>query len=855
MLNKIKFKTMKKLFLLSILAISLASSITIAQTNVLPGNVSGTWTKAGSPYNIEGNINIPNDSILIIQPGVIIIFQNKFHFDVEGCLLAVGTNSDSIIFTSADTTNGWRGIHFGNTAITNDTSKIKYCKFQYGKATGTSPYSNGGAMCFNNFSKALINNCLITNCFASGYGGGIYCTSSSPIISNNYITNNKSGYGIIQCDSGSSPYINNNIFSNNKSIYQGAIVSYNSSAFIINNTIMNNKGDGIFCYEDKGLIQSNTIIHNSKYGLELYYSSLTIDKNNISKNFECGIYLYNEGGNTKVNISNNKITYNSTTENGGGIYIIGGSGIITINNNMITNNSASSNGGGIYCFEGILNMINNLISNNTATSGGGIYRSRLTGNIINNTITNNSATEGGALYCISSSPSVKNSILWGNTATSGSQVFLFDETSDPNFINCDIQAGKSAFELNFNNFTGNYISNIDTIPQFVLPSEGSGINFVSENFDWSLQKSSLCIDSGDTAQIDTSLKDIEGNNRISVCLIDIGAYEYQKGLPLALALTISNPILCNGNATGVIKANTSGGNAAYKYLWNNGGIKDSIADLIAGNYSLTVSDTISGCQINKNITITQPDILTIDAGADKTIICGGKIQFDYPITNYTGSGILSYSWLPKEGLDSAKLAQPTSEIISDKTYTLSISTPNACVATDSVKVTVYPLRVNSGADKTIVCGGKIQFDNPITNYTSSGILSYSWLPKEGLDSAKLAQPTAEVTKTISYKLTVTTSNGCIANDSIVVFYNQCTNIEKINNMSVLFYPNPANDKLYFKETNYSNSVIKIFDLQGKQVLYQQLKTPLIDISNISKGIYTIKLINADIVKTAKFIKE
>ncbi|GAF97593.1 unnamed protein product, partial [marine sediment metagenome] len=62
-----------KIFLLFTLLIVITSSY--AQTPVPPGNVSGTWTPAGSPYQINGEITIPNDSVLIIAPGTYVEFQ------------------------------------------------------------------------------------------------------------------------------------------------------------------------------------------------------------------------------------------------------------------------------------------------------------------------------------------------------------------------------------------------------------------------------------------------------------------------------------------------------------------------------------------------------------------------------------------------------------------------------------------------------------------------------------------------------------------------------------------------------------------------------------------------------------
>ncbi|MFA5781034.1 MAG: right-handed parallel beta-helix repeat-containing protein, partial [Bacteroidales bacterium] len=210
---------MKKTLFFAILALSINA---IAQTNVPGGNVSGTWTIAGSPYLIQGSIQILNDSTLTIEPGVTVNFQGTYKMYVQGRVIAIGTAKDTIIFTSANPTNGWRGIRFDNTPATNDTSKLIYCKVQYGRATGTGNDARGGALYFENFSKAIISNCLITNNSSNAFGGGICCSDySSPTISNNIISNNTASDNSIWGNGGgiccyfSSPTISNNNISNN----------------------------------------------------------------------------------------------------------------------------------------------------------------------------------------------------------------------------------------------------------------------------------------------------------------------------------------------------------------------------------------------------------------------------------------------------------------------------------------------------------------------------------------------------------------------------------------------------------------------------------------------------------------
>lgn len=76
-----------------------------------------------------------------------------------------------------------------------------------------------------------------------------------------------------------------------------------------------------------------------------------------------------------------------------------------------------------------------------------------------------------------------------------------------------------------------------------------------------------------------------------------------------------------------------------------------------------------------------------------------------------------------------------------------------------------------------------------------------------------------------------------------------------NSSEVTVYPSPAKDKLFI--INHKSSLVKvtIFDLQGKQVIRTELVSGPIDMSEISKGIYIVKIIDAGKIITRKIIKE
>ena len=118
--------------------------------SVVSGNAKGIWTFSQSPYIVNGTITIEENDTLIVEPGVKILFNGYYRLNVNGALMAVGTSTDSIIFDYFGHTsgNGWWGINLFNK---HTISRIEYCKIQH---------VDGGL-------------------------GTIYCSSSSPIISNN----------------------------------------------------------------------------------------------------------------------------------------------------------------------------------------------------------------------------------------------------------------------------------------------------------------------------------------------------------------------------------------------------------------------------------------------------------------------------------------------------------------------------------------------------------------------------------------------------------------------------------------------------------------------------------------------
>jgi hypothetical protein len=313
-----------------------------AQTFIPPGDVSGYWVSAGSPFYIEGEVTVPDGETLTIEPGVSVIFLGHYKFNIQGRLIAIGTQQDSISFTADSIEIGWHGIRFNYTPNTNDTSKLVYCSFRYGKAnTGVSSSWDrcGGAILIGAFDKVLISDCLFEYNMTNGDisptigGAAIFIKSASPIITNSTFRNNT---GTTECsilslynsiyNSDTNPVITNNKFLNNSGPHGPVTCCYNN-AIISNNFISGNvtsrAGGGIFTVSTNAIVTNNIVINNQCFGGE-----------GEGGGIKCWI-------NDKAIFINNTIAYNSSTI-----------------------------GGGICCNQNSdPDFINNIIWGNTATNG------------------------------------------------------------------------------------------------------------------------------------------------------------------------------------------------------------------------------------------------------------------------------------------------------------------------------------------------------------------------------------------------------------------------------------------------------------------------------------------------------
>ena len=173
-----------------------------------------------------------------------------------------------------------------------------------------------------------------------------------------------------------------------------------------------------------------------------------------------------------------------------------------------------------------------------------------------------------------------------------------------------------------------------------------------------------------------------------------------------------------------------------------------------------------------------------------------------------GSGVYSGAGISATGLFNPGAALPGSHPI---TYTYAAG--NGCSASITKIIVVYPTPlVDAGPDRFLLEGGNIVLDA-----TASGKgLTYLWTPALYLSNANVLTPTVTSPEDITYTITVTSSDGCVASDDVLV--------KILKNLKVpnAFSPNGdgINDTwmIQYLDT-YPGCTVDVFNRYGQNVFH------------------------------------
>ena len=158
------------------------------------------------------------------------------------------------------------------------------------------------------------------------------------------------------------------------------------------------------------------------------------------------------------------------------------------------------------------------------------------------------------------------------------------------------------------------------------------------------------------------------------------AFDIDEPTQLVAEIISSIDVSCNGATDGAATVNAAGGTTPYSYLWSNGQTTAMATGLVAGNYTVTVTDA-NNCTTTTSVAIGQPvTALVVSTDQVENPTCNGETDGSIGITVSGGTAPYSYSWSNGyNAQDPAGLAAGT--------YTVIVTDANGCTATESYTLT------------------------------------------------------------------------------------------------------------------------------------------------------------------------
>ncbi|MBI9066309.1 MAG: PKD domain-containing protein [Salinivirgaceae bacterium] len=202
-----------------------------------------------------------------------------------------------------------------------------------------------------------------------------------------------------------------------------------------------------------------------------------------------------------------------------------------------------------------------------------------------------------------------------------------------------------------------------------------------------------------------------------------------------------------------------------------------------------------------------------------------------------GEGFDTYIW-STGAIDTSRI-----EVTTAGYYGVTVSDSTGTIASDSIEVIVNELPL-------IDLGADVFQDDSLTLDAGAGFVSYDW-------STGSTEQTITVTETGEYWVVVTNNKGCSASDTVTI---TITGIYDNISKNIAVYPNPNNGKfwLVYEFNSTTHPVVEIINITGETVWRNEKMDHvghknLIEIDNLNKGIYYVKVLDGEKMGTLRFV--
>jgi len=233
---------------------------------------------------------------------------------------------------------------------------------------------------------------------------------------------------------------------------------------------------------------------------------------------------------------------------------------------------------------------------------------------------------------------------------------------------------------------------------------------------------------------------------------------------LTAQVVVLQQVMCDGDSTGIAQVIVTGGTPPYTYQWTteNNDTTATVENLPRGIYTVFVRDSRfrsadrhRSCAIEAHVNIRSPNGVNASAVFNNPT-CSGYSDGSIELTVSGGTAPYRYLWEDgSTAKDRANLAEGE--------YHVRITDSNDCSISEIYTLTsLAPVIVNLGEGFTLCANQQLI----IKDANEHGTVSYQWTNQSGTVLSTEAELTVSAAGT--YKLTVTTPEGCWGSDEITV---------------------------------------------------------------------------------------
>ncbi|MEN0002598.1 MAG: SdrD B-like domain-containing protein [Bacteroidota bacterium] len=221
--------------------------------------------------------------------------------------------------------------------------------------------------------------------------------------------------------------------------------------------------------------------------------------------------------------------------------------------------------------------------------------------------------------------------------------------------------------------------------------------------------------------------------------------------PINLNL-VTNNLDCPDSNDGSVTAFVSGGTPPYLYNWSNGATTQTVSNLAAGSYTVTVTDA-AGCSVSATGIVNAPPPIIVNLNGTDPVCVG---DMNGSIFSSVSGGTPPYSFFWNTGQTSQFLTN-----LSPGSYTVTVTDANGCdvVATELLQP---QSTLNAGSFGTMETCPDAD-DGFLTVMANGGVMPFSYLWSNGATTQVVTNVTPG-----NYSVTVTDGLGCTATSSTVV---------------------------------------------------------------------------------------